>query len=153
VRVTDLASDTGGDGSFAANVAGSRSGGPLPASTAAVMAYTIDRRYRGGKPRGFLPWGTDTDIADPQTWNSSFLTSALAQWQGMFGIINGASSGGTTLTAHVAVSRYMGFTVVTSPTTGRARNVPKPRIPPVVYNVISTSASAHIGSQRRRNEA
>jgi hypothetical protein len=51
----------------------------------------------------------------------------------------------------VNVSYYNGFTVVTNPTTGRARNVPTLRGTPVVDTVTGIVARVQVGSQRRRN--
>lgn len=150
-RVLDLASDTAGEAVASTDVAGTRTGGPLPAATCAVANYTIDRRYRGGKPKGFLPWGSDSDLETEQTWTSAFITAALAAWQAFFAAVSGVSSGGSTLTTHVSVSYYSGFTVVTSPTTGRARNVPTKRTTPQVDTVGDTEIGTVLGSQRRRN--
>lgn len=150
VRVTDLSSDTGGDGTATADVVGTRSGGGLPASTAAVANYTIDRRYRGGKPKGFYPFGSESDLQGPSVWSDAALAAWLAAVEAIFAAINGASGGGSTLSAHVAVSYYSGFTVITSPTTGRARNVPTKRTVPTTYDVVSTDISTYLGTQRRR---
>jgi hypothetical protein len=150
VRVTDMSSDTGGDATVGADVVGTRSGGILPADACAVVEFTIDRRYRGGKPRNFYPYGTASDLQTEQTWTDTALTGFLAQSEDLYSATAGVSAGGTTLTSRVSVSYYSGFTVVTSPTTGRARNVPTKRSTPLTYAVVNTAVSPYIGSQRRR---
>lgn len=150
IRITDLASDTAGDGTATDTFAGIRSGAQLPADACAVSNYTIDRRYRGGKPRGFWPLGVASDLENDRTWTDDALETFLGFVQSWYAMINGISAGGTTIEDHVSIGRYSGFTVQTSPSTGRAKNVPTPLATPVVYNVISTAIAPRVGSQRRR---
>jgi hypothetical protein len=148
----DLASSSGADGNSGSPLTGTRSGGSLFGGTALVLNHIIARRYRGGKPKNFLPFGTLTDVYTAQTWQSSFLSAVNTAWAAMMTGFLGTSSGGCTISEHVNVSYYDGFTVVTSPTTGRARNVPKLRSGGPITDVISaSSASTRPGSQRRRN--
>src|SRR5580692_252737 len=71
---TDLSSDTAAEGTSAVSYSGTRSGAALPAANASLINFSIARRYRGGKPRIYLPMGTDTDVASPQTWQPGFLS-------------------------------------------------------------------------------
>lgn len=151
VEVTDLSSPGGGQGIHAQSTAGSRLGGDLAGGTCLVVGYVIQRRYRGGKPRSYFPWLDSTDLQTRQSWQASVLTTVDSDLAGAFSSIIGLSSGTTTITDHVNVSYYDGFTVVTSPTTGRARNVPKLRTVPVVDVITSFAARVTPGSQRRRN--
>ena len=151
IRVTDMASDTAGDGTAACDITGVRDPPTLPASIAAVANYTIDRRYRGGHPKGFWPFGNSGDLQTAQSWTESALTSWLTAVQAFFAAVQGVSAGGSTLESHAVVSYYLGNHVVISPTTGRARNVPTLRAGgPVVYDVLSTAIAPRVGSQRRR---
>ena len=151
VSVTDLSSSTGAQGLHAQSAAGTRVGSDLAGGTAVVVGYTINRRYRGGKPRSYFPFFSASDLSDRQTWVSGDLTLLDSALTTCFGAIIGASSGTTTITDHVNVSFYEGFTVVTNPITGRAKNVPKPRTVPVVDTITSFGARVKPGSQRRRN--
>jgi hypothetical protein len=147
--VTDLSSVTGGVATHDVSVAGTRPN-PMSGATAVLVNYQISRRYRGGKPRSYLPWGDSGDIGNRQTWNATRVGlwgTALAEF---FDTVIGSTAGGTTITQHVNVSYYSGFTVVTSPTTGRARNVPTLRSSPLVNTVSSFAVSAKIANQRRR---
>lgn len=151
VEVTDLTSSGAAQGLHSQSTSGIRAGTDLAGGTAVVVGYVITRRYRGGKPRNYFPFFTSSDLTNRQTWAAGDLTaldSALATY---FSATIGSTSGSTTITDHVNVSYYDGFTVVTSPTTGRARNVPKLRTTPVVDVITSFGARPQPGSQRRRN--
>jgi hypothetical protein len=150
-KVTDLSSSSGGVGEHAQVTAGAGTGPPLSAGTAVLVNYVLSRRYRGGKPRAYFPIFGAGDLDTRQSWLGSVVSafnSALATY---FAGVIGSTAGSTTLTQHVNISYYDGFTVVTSPTTGRARNVPKPRTTPLVDNILSFATSTRPASQRRRN--
>lgn len=151
VEVTDLSSPTGGQGLHAQSTTGTRVGADLAGGTCVVVGYVVQRRYRGGKPRNYFPWFTAADLTTRQTWNPTDLTIVDSDLATYFAAVIGLSSGSTTITDHVNVSYYDGFTVVTNPSTGRARNVPKLRTTPVVDVISSFAARSNPGSQRRRN--
>jgi hypothetical protein len=151
VVAEDLSSATGAVGLWAGADGGSRAGSPLAASTAMVIAYQIARRYRGGHPRGYWPLGVSGDLTGAQEWSSTFQTAVNTGMAAFFaGVLAAGWTGAGTLT-HVNVSYFSGFTVVTSPTTGRARNVPTLRGSAIVDTVLGYSARHVPGSQRRRN--
>jgi hypothetical protein len=151
VKVTDLSSPTGGQGEHASGTQGTNGGEVLPASAAAMVNYIITRRYRGGKPRSYWPFGTAGDIATRQTWQAVFTTSVDSHLATYFAAILGLVAGTTTITEHVNVSYYSGNKVVVDPITGRARNVPQLRAAPLVDAIVSFGTNARVGSQRRRN--
>lgn len=150
--VTDLTSPTSGYGEADHAAGGTRSGNPLPAGTCALLSCKIERRYRGGKPRVYYPFGADTDLATDRTWASgfagSFATAIAAYINGALAIVES----GTTVAQFVNVSYYSGFVSVENPVTHRWRNVPMPRavaIPP--DPIIAYSLNPNLASQRRRN--
>jgi hypothetical protein len=149
--VTDLTSPSAATGSAAANHPGGETGSPLAGGTCVVAGYRINRRYRGGKPRNYFPWGTASDLATRQGWNPSYVTEAQSGIQTAIQAFVGQVEGGTTILAHVNVSYYEGSKVVISPTTGRAKNVPILRATPRVDNIVGISVNTSPGSQRRRN--
>lgn len=151
VVVTDLSSASAAVGTHSASTPGGRTPGGLDNGTALVVNYHIDRRYRGGKPRSYLPWGVGSDLVSRTAWSSTFVAACQGDLNTFFAAVIGATSGTTSITEHISVSYYEGFTVVTSPTTGRAKNVPKRRSSPLVDNVTGITASLRPGSQRRRN--
>lgn len=150
-EVTDLTSSTSGQGTGGSGWAGTRTGGQLAPGTAALANYTISRRYRGGKPRSYLPFGTATDVDVTGLWLAASTTAfhtALANW---FAALIGIGAG-CTIQNVVNVSYYHGSNVVISPTTGRAKNVPILRGTPLVDIISASSFPTRIGSQRRRNK-
>lgn len=150
-KVTDLSSSTGGVGEHAQVTIGTRPNTPLPGGTAVVVNYVIARRYRGGKPRNYMPWFVADDLQPRQLWFAEAVNDATTALAAFFPAVIGLVSGGTTITAHVNVSYYSGFTAVQNPITGRWRNVPKLRTTPLVDDILSWSVSSRPGSQRRRN--
>lgn len=151
VIVTDLSAATGARGEESSSTAGGKTPGALSAATALLINYHISRRYRGGKPRNYLPWLVETDLSNRRSWNPAAVSAAEGALSTYFAAVIGLTSGSTTITDHVNVSYYDGFTVVTSPTTGRSRNVPKLRTTPLIDTVTGFAGSLRPGSQRRRN--
>jgi hypothetical protein len=147
---TDLTSPVGAYGLFTAHTVGSSAGAPLPADTAFVSSYEIARRYRGGHPRGYWPFGASGYLVTPQLWDPTSVADFLAAVNAFFASVVGAgwSLAGTLL--HVNVSYFSGFTVVVNPVTGRARNVPTKRASPLIDPVLTVVGRGRVGSQRRR---
>jgi hypothetical protein len=153
VTVTDLSSSSAAQGATAVTTAGSRAGSFMTAQVAALVNFHISRRYRGGKPRVYMPMGVAGDLVSAQAWNTAFVTAMTTGWSTFIGAIIPATVGGATVNQQVNVSYFNGFTVVTSPTTGRSKNVPTPRVSPLVDQVNSFTVSTIPASQRRRNRA
>jgi hypothetical protein len=154
VTVTDITSPTSSRGIYSGSLAGTRAGAKLGAAVCALSNYTIARRYRGGKPRSYWPWGVSSDVTAPQEWTSSFLTAWADADAAFFTYILGLSSGTTLIRDHVNVSFYEGFTTRPDPPIAgvRAKNISTPRSPTAIYDVIeSTSYNPLLASQRRRN--
>lgn len=150
VELQDLATSTGATGQTNPATAGTRAGGVLPAQTCALINYTVSRHYRGGKPRSYLPYLTQSDILTGQTWVVASINGLATAWQTFITAIIAAGAGGTTIANQCNVSFYSGFTVVTNPVTGRARNVAKPRVTPLVDAITSMAGSPRFATQRRR---
>jgi hypothetical protein len=153
VNSTDLSSSTAAQAQIAATHVGTRVGAQLPPAAAAVVSYYIGRRYRGGHPRGYWPFGTATEISASGQWDPTFQVSVASAVQQI--LIDAYANGIWNASGpikHVAVSYYSGFTVVIDPVTGRARNVPKLRPVPLVDQVISVTTNPEIGTQRRRGQ-
>lgn len=150
VQVTDLSSVTGGQGTSSGAVVGTRTGGPLVAASSCMLLLKIGRRYRGGKPRQYWPLGTATDVLDPQHWTSAFTGGVAPAWNAMQTAILASTWTGGNIVRSINISYFQGFTVVTNPVTGRARNAGKLRTTPVVDTVGSSVVSSRIATQRRR---
>jgi hypothetical protein len=151
VSSQDLSTATAGVDDSTVSVAGTRGASFIGASSALVASYRIARRYRGGHPRGYWPFGIQTDLNDRNTWKSTFITAANTGLTAFFTAVNAAGWSGAGTLDHVNVSFYSGFTVVTNPITGRARNVPTLRGTPLIDAVTATFAQSSVGSQRRRD--
>ena len=135
VYVTDLSNRTTMAGVWNGSVAGTRSSGAIPAQTAALLVLTIARRYRGGKPRLYLPLGNNIDVTAPQAWTTAFVTAANTGWTNYFNALASSSVGPATLVNQVSVSYYSGHAL---------------RPTPVVDPLVSFHFSSVPASQRRR---
>lgn len=152
VVVTDLTTPTSAVGLDATLRPGTNGGGRLPGEVAMMMNEHILRRYRGGKPRVYWPFGTQADLTDEQLWNPGILASNLTAMNAFLSGCHAISESGTLLGFNVSISYYSGFTAVVNPITGRTRDVPKVRavaIPPDVVQSISWHPRP--ASQRRRS--
>jgi hypothetical protein len=120
------------------------------ASAALLWNFVVNRRYRGGKPRQYWPFGGAQDTTGLNQWAPAFLTavnSALVAYQN--GLLGLTWTGGN-VTGLVSISYYKGFTVITDPSTGRAENKPTPRSSPVVDTITGWHANPGVATQRRR---
>ena len=150
IDVTDLTSPTSGSGEYAASTAGTRSGAVLPENATTLQNSQIQRRYRGGKPRTYWPFGTDSDLSSPQVWSGSAITAFEAGLAAFYTACAAISVGGCSVGAQVNVSYYKGFTAVVNPITGRTRDVPNVRSAAVIDTISAISVNEHVASQRRR---
>jgi hypothetical protein len=152
VDVLDIASDSGNFGTWSGDIAGTLSGNPLPAQAATNVEFDIGRRYRGGKPRMYLPPGTASSQQDAGHWTVGFLGDVNTAMAAFIAEIAALSIGAIGTLAHVNVSYYKGFTNVTN-SSGRTRAAPTYRDSALVEPVTGYAAKAVIGSQRRRRAA
>lgn len=148
--VTDLNSATGGQGQSNGTVAGTLSGFAMTSNDAFLVNRHIQRRYRGGKPRQYWPFGVIASVNDPQHWTSTFITTVTAAYNAWITALSAITWGSTSISGPVNVSYYQGFTSVQNPSTGRWHNVPKLRATPVVDVITSSSMNSRIATQRRR---
>lgn len=152
VDVLDIASNSGQSGQWTGNSDGSRSGSGLPVQVCTVVEYGIGRRYRGGKPRGYFPFGTETDLNTQAAWQTSFITAVNTGVAAFFAAIEGLSVGSMGTLAHVNLSYYSGFTNHTNPS-GRSRAVPTYRAAALLDSITGYSAKTRLGSQKRRRSS
>jgi hypothetical protein len=152
VDVLDIATDTGLSGQWTGSDPGLNTGTALPAQSAMNVEFGIARRYRGGKPRMFLPPGITGNQADAGHWNSTFVGVVTSAVEVFFSSIGSDTIGAMGTLAHVNLSYYKGFTNVTN-SSGRTRAAPKYQYPAAVDPITGYSAKALIGSQRRRRNA
>lgn len=153
IRVTDLSSPTGGTAEISVSHSGARGGAALSINDCAVLNFPIARRYRGGKPRMYVPWGVDGDIAaGSNSWTSAFISAATTAWEDFQSAFS-ATEGSTTITNQCNISYYHGFASVQNPITLRWKNLPTPRAAAVDDAIVAVACSPFVGSQRRRVRA
>jgi hypothetical protein len=148
-EVLDLANPGHPAGINETVVDGTRSGTPAPNQVAALMDFTIGRRYRGSKPKAFMPFGVESDFATPIQWTTDFATEVDSTFGNFVDDIGGTTFGGSTVGTQVSVSYFDGKTVNPNPSSSR-RFVPTPRGTPVVDPVLNAQLRVLFGSQRRR---
>jgi len=153
VDVLDIATNSGAFGTVTVSHPGTLAGGTLTANAATNIEFDIARRYRGGKPRMFLPPPDDSALASLDKFTTGFVAGANTAIGEFFSDIEALSVGAVGALTHVNVSYYSGFTNVTN-SSGRTRAAPKYRTPTaLVENVTGYACKAVIGSQRRRRTA
>jgi hypothetical protein len=153
VELTDLSSSTGAAIEFPfTGRPGLEVGNDLPAAACVLLDFGITRRYRGGKPKQFPPLLTGSDLLTDQTWQVASLTGATNSWIDFLDVIPLNPWPGAGVITLANVSYYEGFTAVENVITGRWRNVPKPRVTPLVDLVQSISASPQVHFQTRRGK-
>jgi hypothetical protein len=135
VTVLDLNSNTGAQGQYLAAHAGTMASAPNPAGTCVVLNHAIARRYRGGKPRTYAPFGTGASINSTGTWNTTFATNCATAWQTWINSLLTLTTASCTLSVYGSVSYYSGKAL---------------RATPAFDPILATSARTRIGSQRRR---
>lgn len=152
VDVIDITTDLGNSGGWTGSNAGTRTGLAPPAQCAVNVEFDIGRRYRGGKPRIFMPPANTADQEDAGRWNSALLTAYHTAISGFFAALEAESIGAMGQLTHVNLSYYQGFKNITN-SSGRERAVPQYRTAALVDTITGYAVKAVIGSQRRRRVA
>jgi hypothetical protein len=149
--VQDLSSPSAGYGEHLGSTPGTSTGVAPPGNAAVLVNEIIQRRYRGGKPKCYLPVGRADDLTNAQTWSGAAVTGFQTAMDGFKQDILGTAFGTATLQSFVSVSYYQGNSVVIDPVTGRAKNKPILRPGgPITDDVTTFIVSPTPGSQRRR---
>lgn len=153
VDVLDIATNSGAFGTVTVSHPGTMNGGTLTANAATNVEFDLARRYRGGKPRMFLPPPDDTSLVSQDKFTTTFISGVQTAMQDFMADVAAISVGAVGALQHVNVSYYEGFTNVTN-SSGRTRAAPKYRTPNAKVDVIQGYAvKAVVGSQRRRRTA
>ena len=151
VKVTDLSDPSGPVGINNTAAAGTRTGSQAPSAPVSMLVNgTIQRRYRGGKPRVYVPAGLSGDFASPQQWNTTFLTAFNNGWNSFTASINSSLSWASPPAHDVNIAYFKGHHWVGDSTTGW-KKVPDPYPGgPHVDPILAWTFNALIGTQRRR---
>ncbi len=152
MELTDLTSNTAPQVSNSSGQVGGDGNPGLSAGVALVVSYELARRYRGGKPRTYIPGCAAGWLTNPSQWNPTQLNNVVTAW-GTFLTACQTTPGGTAIGTInlVNISYYSGFINHTYPS-GRVKAIPQLRATPLVDNIIAYRGNSAPASQRRRNE-
>ena len=153
VDAVDLSSSLGAAATALVTHLGGSANGQMDNQIAAVIKYVIDRRYRGGKPKMYLPAVPNNVQLDTAHFTNTYANDMGTGFSNFQAGLSGISSGGTSLANVVNVSFYSGFNAIENLADGRWRNVPKYRGAPVIDVVSSFTCDTLMGSQKRRRLA
>ena len=109
--------------------------GTMTAQTAVLVNYTIAARWRGGRPRSFMPPMGAAQLNNTSYWHSEDLANYQDNLTTFFSNLQGHNQGAITLGLPGCLSYISGG---------------EPRTPPVFYPFTGMEASINIGSMRRR---
>lgn len=149
VDVLDIATDSGASGTVTLGYTGSMGGSSLTGNVATNIEYSIARRYRGGKPRMYLPPPDESALDDLDKFSTTHIANTNTAAAAFFAEITALSIGSIGTLTHVNLSYYQGFVNVTN-SSGRERAAPKYRATAKSDPVTGYSCKAVVGSQRRR---
>lgn len=145
VTVTDLTSDTAGEGEDLTTVAGTRGDDGIPANAAGLITYPSSLRYKGGHPRTYLYVGGNADFEGSAKWSTAFTAEFLAHWIAFLNACLTISTSGTSVNSFNSIRYYGKFLPNSGP--------PRYRLDtPVVNTIVPGTATSQqeIASQRRR---
>lgn len=149
VDVLDIATLSGNSGLWTGTNTGSEGSNSLPGNVASNVEFDISRRYRGGKPRMYLPPSGNANLATLDHWTSGWQTTVNAAVAAFFAEIEALTIGAMDTLQHVNLSYYQGFTNITN-SSGRERAVPTYRSSAKLDTITGYALKLVIGSQRRR---
>lgn len=152
VDVLDIASTSGASGQWSGSEGGTRSGSFIPSSVAVNIEFQIARRYRGGKPKIYLPPGAQGDLGDQGHWSNTYKTAVQTAIDAFFAAVTALSVGAVGALGHVNLSYYNGFKNITN-SSGRERAVPTYRDSALLDSITGYSVKQEVSSQRRRRIA
>lgn len=146
---TDLSSLTANQGSWAGSTPGGRAGTELPANCCTLINAHIQRRYRGGKPRVYPPFGVAGDLLNAQQFTATFLAALSAAWTNYISDLSTAVNAFGTGSGPVNINYFHKGEWINDDN-GIPRWHPGRVTPPGVDPITGWTVSALVGSQRRR---
>lgn len=154
VDVLDIATTSGFSGQQTGAQVGTRSGTPMSANDATNIEYGIERRYRGGKPRMYLPPLVEADLVTVQAWDPTTVNDVASSVAELFAYIAGLSIGSLGTLAHVNLSYYDGYNTNIPPWRGPGfKYPPKYRALAQLDTITGYFGKSLVSSQRRRRSS
>lgn len=143
IEMIDLSSDTGASYTAPLTFTGGRTGDFAPSSAAVLASWDIARRYRGGHPRTYFPWGTagTYESGSAKLWDTGFIAACLAAVEVWEAAWQPTTVGATVFESLVNVS-YYDITGVPTP--------PHRRTTPLVDPIVGVVVKQRICTQRKR---
>lgn len=151
IEVTDLTTTSSAQGTWSGSVEGTNDGGILTAGSCFLVNYQIARRYRGGKPRTYLPIGATSNLTSERAWNSDFVTDVQDLWGAFITAILALPAGPAALLWQANVSYYGPPNRYVGVAPARVKTYSTVRDAAIVDEVLGTTYSSIPASQRRRN--
>lgn len=134
VDLADLTSQAAATTTVTLNIPGTRAGTNFPSSVATVVSWNINRRYRGGHPRTYFPFGVVADALTVRTWTTAFTTAVQTGANAFRTALNALSVSGTTYKM-VCVSYILDHEIRTTP---------------IPFTITGNVTHGRIDTQRRR---
>lgn len=151
IDAVDLTSALSAVGVQATTEVGTRDGHVVPIDAAVVTSYKVARRYRGGHPRGYWPFGVAEDLTNAQLWGASFVDEVSSSYTAWRAALETHGWGGAGTLGFVNISYYEGWTIINRGVVPRAYNVPTLRGGGPLVDAIDTfQTRQRVGTQRRR---
>jgi hypothetical protein len=150
VYVEDLDSATGASAiSTSSAVSGTSGTLSRSAQDSVLLHFGIARRYRGGKPRLYLPPFDVSFYADERSWNPTKVAAATSAWTAFISAVVAITLSAATLVEQVNVSYYEGHHLVTYPS-GWSFERPTIRATPIKDIILTVAAELIIATVKRR---
>ena len=150
ITATDLQSSSGAQGSATFSDPGGGAETGVSNGACFNVGAKIARRYRGGKPKVFIPGVQPAQLDNQQELTTAAQSAIEGGWTNFIKALVSTAYPSFAPTQAINISYYQGFKPVLNPLTGRYRNVPVLRAVPLVDVIELWSASPKLGSQRRR---
>ena len=151
VDVIDLSGEEAATGTDLTVTSGTLQGHPLPAGTALLINHAIARRYRGDKPRSYMPLFTAEQLNNPSEWNAASVQSFETTFASFVAAVGQIVAGSTQIGGHVNVSYYSGYGTPRPRSNGHLYYPPGVRATPKVDPITASTLNIRPGAQRRRN--
>lgn len=154
VDVLDITTALGSSGQWTGTTNGTENtGGTVPEQVAMNVEFNIAQRYRGGKPRIYLPPPTAGQYNNGNTWLPAWVTTTQTAVAAFFAALEALSIGSMGTLTHTVVSYYEGYTTRTTGG-GQTTFKPKYRSPnALTFDVEGYAPKALMSSQRRRRSS
>ena len=149
ILITDLSDNTIPVGIWTGSEVGSlAAGGNNPANICVCMNHKVARRYKGGHPRNYFPFGGTLSQSDAQTWSGGFIGTVNTGWANFAGALLGATP--PPQLDHMANVSYVLGHHYHGEANAKNKLVIDYRTSPLTEPIVSTTANTRICTQNRR---